>query len=137
MRLDLNLTERFDEPIEQVWHALTDARMLALWLMENDFQPRLGARFVLRRADPPPGWRGWVECEVLEFQRPTRMVWSWSDGAEEGEPTRVIFELCSEGSGTRLTVRHLGYAEDEAGRMICERWPIKLRALTSMLGARE
>ena len=134
MKLDLQLTEHFAEPIEQVWLAITDARMLGLWLMENDFEARLGARFVLRGKDPPPGWRGWVECEVLELQRPTRMVWSWSDGAEQGEPTRVIFELCSEGGGTRLTVRHVGGVEDAVGKMIRERWPIKLQALASMLG---
>ena len=136
MKLDLNLTEHFTEPIEQVWHAITDSQMLALWLMENNFEARVGARFVLRRLDPPRGWRGWVECEVLELQKPNRMVWSWSDGAEQGEPTRVIFELCTEDTGTRLTIRHLGYADDAVGKMICERWPIKLRALASMLGER-
>jgi len=64
------------------------------------------------------------------------MVWSWSDGAEQGEPTRVIFELRTEDTGTRLTIRHLGYEDDAAGTMICERWPVKLRALVSMLGER-
>ena len=75
MKLDLNLTEHFTEPIEQVWHAITDSQMLALWLMENNFEARVGARFVLRRLDPPRGWRGWAECEVLELQKPNRMVW--------------------------------------------------------------
>jgi hypothetical protein len=65
------------------------------------------------------------------------MVWSWSDGAEEGEPTRVIFELCSEGKGTRLTVRHVGDVEDAVGKMVCERWPIKLQALASILGEKQ
>jgi uncharacterized protein YndB with AHSA1/START domain len=53
----------FAQPIEEVWRAITDSRMLALWLMENDFEASIGARFVLRQADPAPWWRGWVDCE--------------------------------------------------------------------------
>ena len=134
MKLDLNLTEDFDEPIDEVWKAITDPRTLAVWLMENDFEPRVGARFTLRRADPSPAWRGSVDCEVLELRAPTRMVWSWSDGAEELEPTRVIFELSSRGTGTRLTLRHVGSEGDEVAKMILDRWPIKLRALRTNLG---
>jgi len=133
MRLDVNLSEKFEQPIEEVWRAITDRRTLALWLMENDFEPRVGARFTLRRADPLPAWRGWVECEVLELEAPTRMTWSWSDGAEAGAPTRVVFELRSEGTGTRLTLRHVGQALDEVARMITDRWPLRLQALAALM----
>jgi uncharacterized protein YndB with AHSA1/START domain len=134
MRLDLTFTEHFNAPVQNVWLAITDRRMLALWLMENDFDPRLGARFALRRADPMPGWRGRVECEVIELEPPTRMVWSWSDGAREEVTSRVIFELQEEGTGTRLTLRHIGDTDDAMATMIRERWPIKLQALASALG---
>jgi uncharacterized protein YndB with AHSA1/START domain len=135
MRLDLTFTEHFKAPVQNVWRAITDRRMLALWLMANDFEPRLGARFALRRADPMPGWRGWVECEVIELEPPTRMVWSWSDGAGEEMTSHVIFELREEGTGTRLTLRHIGGDTDDAiAKMIRERWPIKLQALASTLG---
>jgi uncharacterized protein YndB with AHSA1/START domain len=134
MRLDLTFTEHFKAPVQNVWRAITDRQMLALWLMENDFELRLGARFALRRADPLWGWRGWVECEVIELAPPTRMVWSWSDGAAEKMTSRVIFELQEEGTGTRLTLRHIGDTEDAVARLIRERWPIKLQALASMLG---
>jgi uncharacterized protein YndB with AHSA1/START domain len=134
MRLDLTFTEHFKAPVQNVWLAITDRRMLALWLMENDFEPRLGARFALRRADPMSGWRGWVECEVIELEPPTRMVWSWSDGAGVEMTSRVIFELQEEGTGTRLTLRHIGDTDDAIAKMIRERWPIKLQALASTLG---
>jgi len=61
------------------------------------------------------------------------MVWSWSHGAEAVEPTRLIFELCSRGSGTRLTLRHGGNEGDEVAKMFRDRWPIKLRALRTIL----
>jgi uncharacterized protein YndB with AHSA1/START domain len=134
MRLDLTFTEHFKAPVQNVWRAITDRRMLALWLMENDFEPRLGARFALWRADPTPGWRGRVECEVIELEPPTRMVWSWSDGALGEGTSRVVFELQEEGTSTRLTLRHIGDTDDAMATMIRERWPIKLQALASTLG---
>ncbi len=134
MRLDLTLSEHFDASVQDVWGAITDRRMLTLWLMENDFEPRVGARFALRRADPTPGWRGWVQCEVIELQPPTRMVWSWCDDDGAELTSRVIFELQEEGAGTRLTLRHIGDTADAMGHMIRERWPIKLGALASALG---
>ena len=134
MKLDLSFTEHFNAPVENVWRALTDRRMLARWLMDNDFEPRLGARFALWRTDPMPGWRGRVECEVIELEPPTRMVWSWADGARGEVTSRVVFELLEKGTGTRLTLRHIGDADDATARMIRERWPIKLQALASMLG---
>lgn len=134
MRLDLSLTEYFDESIDEVWRAITDSRVLARWLMENDFEARVGARFVLRRTDRSSAWRGWVDCEVLDLQPPYRMVWAWSDGAEEGGPTQVIFELRSEGTGTLLTLKHVGDERDETAKMIRERWPIKLHILREILG---
>ena len=132
MRLNLTFTEHFNAPVKNVWRAITDRQMLALWLMENDFEPRLGARFALWRADPLSGWRGRVDCEVIELEPPTRMVWSWSDGSQE--MSRVVFELQEEGTGTRLTLRHIGDADDAMASLIRERWPIKLQALASMLG---
>jgi len=38
MRLDLTFTEHFTAPVQNVWLAITDRRMLALWLMESDFE---------------------------------------------------------------------------------------------------
>jgi uncharacterized protein YndB with AHSA1/START domain len=134
MKLDLTFTEHFKAPVQNVWLAITNRHLLAQWLMENDFEPRLGARFALQRADPMSGWRGRVECEVIELEPPTRMVWSWSDGAGEEMTSRVIFELQEEETGTRLTVRHIGGTDDPMAKMIRERWPSKLQALASTLG---
>ena len=80
--------------------------------------------------------RGWIACEVLELQPPTRMVWSWSDGTNEYAPSRVVFELSSEGTGTRLMLRHVGDEGESMAEMIGERWPINVRVLASMLGER-
>ena len=40
-------------PPEKVWRALTQAPLIAEWLMQNDFQPVVGHRFNFR-ATPIP-----------------------------------------------------------------------------------
>jgi uncharacterized protein YndB with AHSA1/START domain len=97
----------YPHPPERVWTALTNRDSIARWLMENDFEPRLGHRFQLR-AKPVPGWDGIVNCEVLELDPPTRMSWSWKSSAPLD--TVVTFELHAEGMGTRLHLAHTGFA---------------------------
>jgi uncharacterized protein YndB with AHSA1/START domain len=135
MKLDLNLEERFQQPIDEVWAAITDAGMLARWLMENDFEPQVGRRFTLRRAGA--GSRGAIECVLLELDPPRRMVWSWSKGDEPDQrPSRVAFELRPDGAGTLLILKHVGSAGDDAGQLATQRWPILLSALRSLLQGR-
>ncbi len=57
--MKLELEEVFDQPVETVWRAITDPVRLARWLLENDFEPRVGHRFTLREA-PTAQWRGWL-----------------------------------------------------------------------------
>jgi uncharacterized protein YndB with AHSA1/START domain len=132
MTLDLNFEERFEQSIDSVWLALTDSVTLARWLMENDFEPRVGKRFTLRHTSSI--WSGTIECEVIKLQPPNTMVWSWSSGDEpDGRPSVVTFELRRDGEGTVLTVRHVGSADDTMGKLVAERWPIKLAGLRSLL----
>ena len=42
MKRDLRFEATYPHPPERVWRALTDPKALAEWLMENDFEPRLG-----------------------------------------------------------------------------------------------
>lgn len=70
MRLDVSMEELFPVPVARVWHALTDAQMISRWLMAtSDFEPTVGTRFILRDQQRP-GFRGYVECEVLELSPP-------------------------------------------------------------------
>ena len=57
MKLNVLLVEDFPHPVEKVWQALTDPDALREWLMENDFEPRIGKRFVLRGREIPPQGR--------------------------------------------------------------------------------
>ena len=134
MRLDISMQELFPVPVERVWHALTDAQMINHWLMAtDDFEAKVGARFTLHN-EPRPGFRGYVECQVLELSPPHRMVWSWSS-AEGAAPTRLVIELEAHGQGTRLTLRHTGDADERTVRGTTDGWAQKLGQLAEAMSA--
>ncbi|MCA9243899.1 MAG: SRPBCC domain-containing protein [Phycisphaerales bacterium] len=102
-------------PPEDVWAALTDRRALAEWLMPNDFAPEVGHRFRFQTDPNPICGTGITECEVLELEAPTRMVWSWQHTPPPGRPkpplTTVTWSLArSVDGGTRLTLQHDGFS---------------------------
>ena len=132
MKLDVLLVEDFPHPVEKLWGALTDRNALATWLMENDFEPRVGKRFILRGRQTLPGWRGWVECEVLELETPHRMLWSWANN-DGDPPTRVEFRLDTIPGGTRLTLSHTGEMDPMIGTRIKEGWPGRLAEFRVLL----
>ena len=100
---------RFPQSRERVWRALTTREALADWLYPNDFVPRPGHRFTFRvPAKPEVKFEGMaVHCEVLEFDPPTRLSFSWSAGPITD--TRVSFRLEPDGNGTRLLFEHAGF----------------------------
>jgi uncharacterized protein YndB with AHSA1/START domain len=133
MKLELQFQEFYPHPIEKVWRALTDPRALACWLMPNNFEPQVGKRFTFR-TEPQLGWRGLVECEVLELEAPVRMVWAWLS-TNLGEPTRVEFKLQTVAGGTRLWLSHTGDADPVMGERLARGWPLRLAQLGTDLTA--
>jgi uncharacterized protein YndB with AHSA1/START domain len=132
MKLNVLLVEDFPHPVEKVWQALTDPDALSVWLMETNFEPRAGKRFILRGRKVAPGSRGWHECEVLEIEPQCRMVWSWI--VNEGEvPTRVEFRLEELDRGTRLTLSHTGEIDPIMKSRLTEGWAGKLSDLRALL----
>lgn len=93
----------------KVWRALTEPKLLAAWLMENDMRPIVGHKFTFK-AQPMPGWDGVVRCEVLEVDEPKRLRYSWRGGSEENRiDTVVTWTLTPTASGTRLALEHAGF----------------------------
>ncbi|MCA9646609.1 MAG: SRPBCC domain-containing protein [Polyangiaceae bacterium] len=104
-----------DAPPPRVWRALTDPKLLAAWLMENDIRAEVGHRFTFR-AKPMPGWDGVVQCEVLEVDEPHLLRYSWRGGSEEHRlDTIVTWRLRpAEDGGTRLRLEHSGFRPQDA-----------------------
>ena len=76
-------------PPEKIWRALTEAALIEQWLMKNDFAPRLGAQFTFR-AKPMGDWDGVIHCEVITFEPPRRLVYSWKGGSAANPGRRVL-----------------------------------------------
>ncbi len=93
----------YPHPPERVWRALVDPNELAAWLMPTDFAPQVGRNFVLETGDI-----GTIRGEVLEIDEPRLLRCRWSGVFGD---TEVTFELFPEADGTRLRVRHDGWAD--------------------------
>ncbi|NUP06258.1 MAG: SRPBCC domain-containing protein [Polyangiaceae bacterium] len=105
---DIRIVREYPHPPAKVWRALTDPALLALWTMRPEgFSVDVGTRFKFV-AKPQPGWRGFVECEVLEAEAPSRLRYSWV-GDEKGKATYVTYSLEPITGGTRLVFEHTGF----------------------------
>ncbi len=131
---------QIDAPPERVFQALTDAKQLFNWwgkepsvvLTKFDMDARRGGkyRFVCHAA--PGAKHGEVgeqlnknkaqqfEChgEVLEFDPPRLLVWSWVANWHEhpDHATTVRWELTPTRSGTHVRVTHSGLRNESIAR---------------------
>ena len=103
----IHLERLYPHPVDRVWEAIGTSRGLAAWLMPNSFEPVVGHQFQFRWKKIP-GWRGIVDCEVLEVVPRRRLSFSWR-GEERHRPTRVTFTLEPAEGGTRLVLVHDGF----------------------------
>ena len=106
----VKLSVFYPYPIHKVWQAISDRRILNTWMMNNDFEPRLGHKFKFER-EPLPGIKTVIQCEVVELNEPKRLAYTWKDEITS-EPTLVIWTLTPVEGGTQLQLKHLqtGYA---------------------------
>ena len=105
---DIRIVRDYPHPPAKVWRALTEPAVMALWMMRPEgFAPTVGTRFKLV-AKPQPGWRGFVEREVLEAREPSMIRYSWS-GDASGKSTQVTYTLEPHAGGARLTFEHTGF----------------------------
>jgi uncharacterized protein YndB with AHSA1/START domain len=105
---DIRIVRDYPHPPSKVWRALTVPALMALWAMRPEgFEPVVGNRFKYV-AKPQPGWRGFVECKVLEAREPSVLRMSWV-GDDKGTTTFVTYRLEPHAGGTRLTFEHVGF----------------------------
>lgn len=106
MPKEIHLVREYAHPPAKVWRALTTSEAIAEWLMENDFELRVGHQFTLR-TDPGPGFDGIVHCQVLRIEHEELLAYSWKGGPLD---TKIEFQLSPTATGTRLAVTHTGFA---------------------------
>lgn len=92
MSFTLSLDFQYTTSIKKAWSALTESRMLAQWVLENDFQPVVGHRFQFR-AEPNDYWDGVIDGEVLVVEEPSRLSYTWAVGEEKHTVTWTLQDL--------------------------------------------
>ena len=111
---DIRITRDYPHPISKVWRVLTDPELVPLWTSTGrggrpeGFSTKVGTEFRFV-GKPVPGWRGWVECQVLEAEAPRLLRYTWV-GDEGGVPTVVAYRLEPTAEGTRFTYEHTGFS---------------------------
>ena len=109
----IHIVRDYPHPPGKVWRAVTDPELIPLWTVTGQggrpvgFAPVPGMRFQFV-AKPRPGWRGIVDCEVLEAREPSWLRFSWA-GEENGQPTHVTYRIEPHPGGTRFTFDHTGF----------------------------
>lgn len=85
MKRSIRIERTLPHPVGTVWRALTEAPLLGKWLMENDFEPKLGHRFNFRMK-PQRGWDGLTHCEVIALEPKRRVAYTYRGQATGEKP---------------------------------------------------
>lgn len=127
----IKIKQCFPYPVSDVWHALTDSKLLGKWFMENDFLPVKDREFTFRMA-PQKGWDGITHCKVVALEPMQKISYTYrgsaigekmlacagihSDAADSiGKgiftelDTVLTFRLETTCGGACLTMEHSGY----------------------------
>ncbi|MBN3943554.1 MAG: SRPBCC domain-containing protein [Nostoc sp.] len=106
MLRNLNMEVFYPYPPQRVWQVLTNRQALAIWLMENDFEPRLGHKFRFVHSTLP-GLEGDIDCQVIELDEPRRLAFTWQDSMM-CQPSVVTWTIQPVVGGTKLLLEHKG-----------------------------
>lgn len=103
-------------PREVVWAFLTEKEKLALWFNPAEADLALGAEYVLLGADKDGNAEKICWGEVLEMEKPTRLVYSFTVKPLAGAMTKVTWDLQdvmvgTNREGTKLSLTHEGISE--------------------------
>lgn len=107
MAKEIKIEKQYPFPIEKVWNAISTSEALSEWLMPNDFRLEKDYEFTFQ-TKPQPGFDGKVKCKIIDFQEPTKLVYTWQGGPLK-KPTTVSFFLKAKKEGTLLSFSHSGF----------------------------
>jgi len=107
----------YPNPPEVVWDYLTKPELMALWLMESNFQLVVGHEFQFRtKGKPDACFDGVFYCKVLEIVPFKKLSYSWKFGPGNGHKLNnsvVSWTLNAKDNGTELLLIHNGFEETE------------------------
>lgn len=115
MQTEIKNEWTYEQSPNEVWEYLTQADLIALWLMPNNFMPILGHEFQFQtKPIPSLDLDGIFHCKVLEIVPFNKLSYSWKGGSGNGVfslDTIVEWTLEAYGEGTKLSLKHSGFKE--------------------------
>jgi uncharacterized protein YndB with AHSA1/START domain len=125
-------------PPERVFRALASAEIVEWWARPGVFdtrewegEVRVGGRW--RASGVARGLPYVLEGEFLEVDPPRKLVHTWHRVGTADPPTRVTYLLERLDGGTRITLRHEGFATAESGANAGAGWESSFERLAEML----
>jgi uncharacterized protein YndB with AHSA1/START domain len=105
----------YEQSPTEIWKYLTQAELIALWLMPNNFKEILGHQFQFNtKPIPSLDLDGIFQCKVLEIVPFEKLSYSWKGGSGNGIftlDTVVEWRLEPYEKGTKLYLKHSGFKE--------------------------
>jgi uncharacterized protein YndB with AHSA1/START domain len=130
-------------PIEDVWWAWTTDAGIRSWLVDDSWiELRVGGPYEWYfLTDAEPGGQGSEGCQVIGFQEPTLLTFTWNAPPHlpqaRAQRSMVLLRLRpdDEDDGTRLELTHLGWGDggqwDEAFTYFDAAWARVLARLVA------
>lgn len=92
----------------EVFDALTDSRSILKWSgRRGKVEAKIGGKFEM--------FDGWVKGKVLAYQKGKILSCTWhpSDWSSDAEPSIVKYTLSATKSGTRVSLKHSGFPDEQ------------------------
>jgi uncharacterized protein YndB with AHSA1/START domain len=127
MKKSLQFEAFYPHAPESVWEAITDPSAIRQWLLQGEFQARLGFRF--RLSGKGMGRTSEVTGEVIQVIKEHKLAYTWNDSGDEGASgaSVVSWTLTPKDGGTHVRLEHS--LLDARGTIAIEaeqNWPVLL-----------
>lgn len=113
MQKEINHQWIYEQSPNVLWEYLTQADLIALWLMPNNFKLILGHEFQFQtKPIPSLDLDGIFHCKVLEIIPFQKLIYSWKGGSGNGVfslDTVVEWNIEKYGNGSKLLLKHSGF----------------------------
>ena len=97
----------FHHPIEKVWQSITEGSEISKWFISADFKAEVGYKYTFTATEEHGSTT--ISGTVLEAN-PYTLKYTWKTGDASVETT-VLWQLESNGTGTKLILEHTGISK--------------------------